>query len=509
MEYNLTNGVWELTMACNMRCKHCGSSCDEDRQEGELTTEEALALCDELKELGMKVITLSGGEPTLRSDLSTIINRLVNNGIMVNIITNGWFIDEKLAQQLKLAGVTGVAVSIDGLKSTHDQIRLDGSFEKATTALKLIKDHDILPAVITTVNSVNIDELEGLHSIFSDIGIDSWQLQLALPMGNFKHNTEFFLKPHHVNQLIDFAHSKMSEDMGIFLADNVGYYNSKILELHQKSIPDIGQWGGCGAGKSIIGILNNGDITGCTSIRDRQFIAGNIRERSLKDIWYSEESFAWNRKMKKSQLKGLCAKCQFSDCLGGCIDSRLCMNGDIHSHNEYCSYYIEMKRIEDKVALINDPAKLLNNAYSLANKKQFQSAEIVLSKLVSITPDSIKPKEILGYVHYELGNYELCEETNRQILISDPENAYASKGLGLALIKQGQIEDGLGHMHRAKNMKNANAEIFYDLYVTHLLLQQNSEAMKIKEDARKCSDYSDWEEQFNTAMSNEVVDIAQ
>jgi len=508
MEYNLTNGVWELTMACNMRCKHCGSSC-EDRHEDELTTEEALALCDELKELGMKVITLSGGEPTLRSDLSVIVKRLVDNGIMVNIITNGWFVDEAIVKQLKASGITGIAISIDGLKLTHDQIRVEGSFERGIAALRLIKAHDVLPAVITTVNSVNINELDGLNSLFREIGIDSWQLQLALPMGNLKHNTEFFLEPHHVNQLIDFAHSKMSSEMGIFLADNVGYYNSKILELHQKSIPDVGQWGGCGAGKSIIGILNNGDITGCTSIRDKQFIAGNIRERSLKDIWYSEESFAWNRQMKKSQLKGLCAKCQFNDCLGGCIDSRLCMNGNIHSHNEYCSYYIEMKRIEDKVAQINDPVKLLNNAYSLATKKQFQSAEIVLSKLMGITPDSIDAKALLGYVHYELGNYELCENTNRQLLMSDPENAYATKGLGLSLIKLGQTENGLGYMYRAINMKNANAEIFYDLYVTHLSLEQDAEAMKIKEDAKKCDDYSIWEERFNKAVSNEVVDVVQ
>jgi len=498
MEYNLTNGVWELTMACNMRCKHCGSSC-EDKQDGELTTEEAFALCDDLKELGLEVITLSGGEPTLRDDLPLIINRLVDNGIIVNIISNGWLVDETIVRQIKAAGVTGIAISIDGLKSTHDQIRLEGSFDRGITALKLIKSHNVLPAVITTVNSVNIDELGGLYSLFRDIGIDSWQMQLALPMGNFRHNTEFFLKPHHVNQLIDFAHSKMSSDMGIFLADNVGYYNNKILELHQKSLPDVSQWSGCSAGKRNIGILHNGDITGCTSIRNRQFIEGNIRERSLKDIWNDKKSFAWNRQMKKTQLKGLCAKCQFSDCFGGCTDSRLCMNGDIYSHNEYCSYYIEMQRVEQKVSLISDPAQLMGNAYSLVNKKQFQSAEIVLSKLLTIAPDNIDAMEMLGYAHYELGNYELCKMTNRDILMSDPENAYASKGLGLALIKLGQTEDGLGHMYRAIEMKNANAEIFYDLYVTQLSLRQNSEAMKTKEAAMKCDDFSDWKEHFNKA----------
>lgn len=63
----LTTAVWEITMGCNMRCKHCGSSCAEALPD-ELNTSEALEVCDQLKDLGLKVITLSGGEPTTRSD---------------------------------------------------------------------------------------------------------------------------------------------------------------------------------------------------------------------------------------------------------------------------------------------------------------------------------------------------------------------------------------------------------------------------------------------------------
>ena len=44
--------VWEVTMGCNMRCGHCGSSC-EGSLPGELTTDEALDLCDQVAELGL------------------------------------------------------------------------------------------------------------------------------------------------------------------------------------------------------------------------------------------------------------------------------------------------------------------------------------------------------------------------------------------------------------------------------------------------------------------------
>ena len=83
----LTTAVWEITMGCNMRCKHCGSSCAEALPD-ELNTSEALQVCDQLKDLGLKVITLSGGEPTTRSDWHIIAKRLVDNGIITSIITN-------------------------------------------------------------------------------------------------------------------------------------------------------------------------------------------------------------------------------------------------------------------------------------------------------------------------------------------------------------------------------------------------------------------------------------
>ena len=83
----LTTAVWEITMGCNMRCKHCGSSCAEALPD-ELNTSEALEVCDQLKDLGLKVITLSGGEPTTRSDWHIIAKRLVDNGIITSIITD-------------------------------------------------------------------------------------------------------------------------------------------------------------------------------------------------------------------------------------------------------------------------------------------------------------------------------------------------------------------------------------------------------------------------------------
>ena len=67
-------------MGCNMRCGHCGSSCAKPLED-ELTGEEALGLCEQLADLGLKWVTLSGGEPTTRKDLPDIPKELALFGI--------------------------------------------------------------------------------------------------------------------------------------------------------------------------------------------------------------------------------------------------------------------------------------------------------------------------------------------------------------------------------------------------------------------------------------------
>src|SRR3989338_1616843 len=105
--YQLRQVVWEVTYLCNMRCKHCGSSCGIPLED-ELTTEEALKLCDELGNLKPELITLSGGEPFLRQDWQLLARRLTDNGVRVNCISNGWYINEELIKVAKEAGIVNI-----------------------------------------------------------------------------------------------------------------------------------------------------------------------------------------------------------------------------------------------------------------------------------------------------------------------------------------------------------------------------------------------------------------
>ena len=61
--------AWETTRRCNLACLHCRAAAGSGPYPGELTTEEGIALLDNLATLGQVVVILTGGEPLLREDI--------------------------------------------------------------------------------------------------------------------------------------------------------------------------------------------------------------------------------------------------------------------------------------------------------------------------------------------------------------------------------------------------------------------------------------------------------
>ncbi len=460
------SAVWEITMGCNMRCKHCGSSCEQSLLD-ELTTEQALKLCDDLGELGLKFITLSGGEPTTRSDWHLIAKRLRANNIIPNIITNGWLITEKLIAKALEVKIGSMTLSIDGLRETHDFIRREGSFDKCIEALKLMNENNIYSCVITTVNKMNINELNEMKDIFINLGVKKWQLQFGLPMGNLKSNSHLVISPNDIDKIIDFTYDSISDERMItYIADNIGYYSKKDLAIRKNSSITGTNciWSGCGAGKTSMGILHNGDIVGCTAVRNREFIEGNILKTPIVEIWNDPNSFKWNREMKKEKLAGFCNECAYGDfCLGGCANTRLCVTDSIYGENKYCSYNLAITKIRDKINRLNNTDELFKNAKELIEKNEFQIASLLIDRALELDSNNIDYLHLAGYVNYMLTNYSKSKEINEAIINLNKQDVYALKGLGLSLCKLGNLDEGLKKLRKSMDLTNNSfMDPYYD-----------------------------------------------
>lgn len=486
MEYKPLAVVWELTMGCNMRCKHCGSSCKTPLPD-EITTQEALALCKELGEMGLRWVTVSGGEVLLRKDWHIIAKELTNNGVTPLLITNGWLVDDEILKKAEAAGIDSFSMSLDGVRETHDYMRMPGSFDKIMAVYDKMSTYKLTKAAITTVNKKNIGELGAMKEILEEKGVKLWQLQIALPMGNFSDNSELALDPTQVEQIIDFAYDTIEDkNITIYLADCLGYYNRKEIAVRDKTYGEKNVlWTGCTAGKRTFGILHNGDVLGCTSIRDKQFIEGNIRQTPLKEIWNNMQNFSWSRTMSKSKLTGLCNKCGYGDvCLGGCPNTRLTFNGSIYSENQFCLYYMAINKAKQKLEKENNKIKLYNLGKTLAERNEFQLAELAFAKALKLDPDNIDLLNNYGYICFTLGNFSDAKHANERALVLDADDVYANKGLGLTLVKLGQVEEGLNLLRKAARLTAEDYMYpYYDLALTLIEQNQIEEARNVIDEA--------------------------
>jgi MoaA/NifB/PqqE/SkfB family radical SAM enzyme len=113
-----------------MRCKHCGSRAGQAR-DNELKVEECLDVAEQLTALGCKQVTFIGGEVFLYREWEKIVRKLSENGLSVNIITNGFLLGDEQIEQIKYAKLANVGISLDGMEDKHNDMRnVSNSFEK-------------------------------------------------------------------------------------------------------------------------------------------------------------------------------------------------------------------------------------------------------------------------------------------------------------------------------------------------------------------------------------------
>ncbi len=175
--------VWEITLACDLACRHCGSRAGRERPD-ELTTEEALDLARQIADLGAPEVTLIGGEAYLRDDWLDIVRVLSERKVTVSMTTGGRGLTLERARAAKAAGLAGIGVSIDGDEIVHDRLRgVSGSYQSALQAIRNAKAAGLPVACNTQLNRLSIPHLPGIVELMASLGAHSWQIQLTVPMG--------------------------------------------------------------------------------------------------------------------------------------------------------------------------------------------------------------------------------------------------------------------------------------------------------------------------------------
>ncbi len=362
---------WELTRACMLACKHCRAKAQKKRHPDELTTEEAYKVVDQLREFGepYPLLVITGGDPLMRDDVFDIIEYASKSGIRTAIAFSGTKLATKQRlEKLKEAGVARIAISLDGSTSEiHDYFRgVTGTFETSLEILEMAKEIGISRQINTTVTTFNMLDLPNIMKIGIDYEIALWDVFFIVPTGRAK--VEYMPSSQEFEDVLNFLYdvSKLTplnvkssaathlrrveqmRDKGIYdlprgelyykLRSKLDGFEAKPKEIvsgaYGRSLADgIRRMMGITDGRGMFFISHIGEVypSGFLPIQ-----AGNVREKSLKEIYMNSKIFVELK--NPDMLKGKCGICEYRRICGGSRARAYAMTGDYLAEEPRCIY---------------------------------------------------------------------------------------------------------------------------------------------------------------------------
>lgn len=315
------NLTWEVTLACNLRCRHCLSSSAEPVP-GELSTAEALDLVDQLEREGVFQVNFGGGEPFMRPDFLEILAACHERGIMTCISTNGTLFTPELVEHLSQNRLVAIQVSLDGAqKETCEEIRGEGTYDSAIDALKLLAASSIPTSINTVLTTQNADEVPALHELAEELGV-ALRISRFRPSGRGAYNWESLRpKPSQLLAFSDWLSSRSDVRTG-----------DSFFSLTSQERQGLGL-NLCGACKLTCCVGPTGKIYPCAFLQSDRFEAGDLRNHTFKEIWDDSEIFTSFRGLRIHS----CEACQrFDQCHGGCPAVAYHLKDDIEGGDPEC-----------------------------------------------------------------------------------------------------------------------------------------------------------------------------
>jgi heme d1 biosynthesis radical SAM protein NirJ len=285
---------------------------------------------EDLKQYGVPVLILSGGEPLLRPDIFEISQRAKDMGFYTALSTNGTLIDESNIDKIVEMNYDYLGISIDGMRETHDYFRRkQGAFDEAMRGIRLCRDKGIKVGLRFTVTQDNANELPEMLELIKREKIDKFYLSHLNYAGrgdkNRKDDTAVTMTRDVMDQLFEAAWQAEQKQTGQeFVTGNNDADGVYFLQWVREHFPDkaediqqrLIQWGGNASGVNISNIDNLGNVHPDTMWWN--YNLGNVKDRPFSEIWSdTSDPLMAGLKQTPRPLKGRCRVCHYRNICGG------------------------------------------------------------------------------------------------------------------------------------------------------------------------------------------------
>lgn len=314
----VTSVMLELTYRCSEKCVHCynlGATRNDSEQSGrgartELCIDDYKRIIDELYNLGIVKICLSGGDPFSKSIAWDIVDYIYKKDIAFDVFTNAQNLQGQ-AERLADYFPRTVAVSIySGLSEVHDFItRVKGSWQKSVDFVSELSLLAVPVNIKCCIMRPNFKSYYMVNDIAHRVGaVPQFEVCISDSLDGDKCASSFLLLP--------------PEQLEVVLRDNnIPLYVGREVPYYGKGERDINE-NACGAGYSSLCITPEGNVTPCCAFHT---IFGNLKEKSLSDIIDKSEDLKWWRSLKLKDYDQ-CGKEEF------CSYCNLCPGNNFSEH---------------------------------------------------------------------------------------------------------------------------------------------------------------------------------
>ena len=288
-----------VTDRCNLRCRSCGV-CDlatlSANKDSLSAKQWKSVLADAANELGTSLVSISGGEPLLRTDIYEIIRFAADAGMSVHICTNGVLIDRERALLLRDSGVSTVSISLESPdQETHDYLRGKNTYPAVIDAITLLRDNapNIRIGINYLITRRNYHNMTEMVDFAKSLGVH--QLKFAPIHTNLLHRhkaadqyDDLLFRDEDLEALSrEVARAKKACATSTLLTTSNAFFDG-VVQLYRKPRKFR-----CYAGYAVCAIGASGDVSPCCDM-DSGF---NVTQQSLSHIWRNPDFHTFRKQV--------------------------------------------------------------------------------------------------------------------------------------------------------------------------------------------------------------------
>jgi len=268
--------TFAVTYRCQLTCPHCSAAHRLRKDTPELSTKEAKRVIDEGLDIGLSVITFTGGEPLLREDIFDLIAHVDGRRAITALFTNGLLLTDEVVDKLKSAGLYSLYVSLDSADpEEHDRLRgRRGSFQAAVKGIERALSKGMMACISSYSSRSNARQRHyaRIHQLGRKLDVPMIILFDCVPTGALLHDTSDMMKPEQKSFIARYNEAAFERGIKPMIAS----------QAWQNSIEGYLSGIGCIAGHLQYYVSAYGDVAPC----DFSPISfGNVRQESIKQIW--------------------------------------------------------------------------------------------------------------------------------------------------------------------------------------------------------------------------------